>query len=428
MPPLGTPATPANTPTIHWAKCGALTIQPLNITPTGPDTRLTLNGQQVRVLNASLYPYVPNLPGWDFSNLLAKITLTYQAQNPQVVLNVSMTETTDIYSFTSLPKLLGKGGFDVMELDMLYLGFLASSGLINPAKPVGDKPFPVALAAASFGGTLWAIPSWLCMDFIYSRDPGIQQVTSEQGLKTFLKAKPSAVPLIAADFNGSWRMPSIYTNAFVQTYGYGSIAKAQTMPPDAAATNNLSDLLNFCWNVFSSANPCVNKTYHGYAPGTMEQNFALGQSASVVGFSEQSFYINLAQQGPLYVAPMPWAGSPQPLLFADGFVTNSTTCTRPSPCSADADNFVALMTSAGMKAFIVESMDLPAGSPWRTLLVATMPFYQRPEIVNNSMYNQYSKVFPIAGPFPNNYTAAIEQSMDTNICAALKVRVAGYTC
>jgi len=418
----------ANPPTIHWAKCGTLVFQPINVTPNGPDLHLTLNGQQTRTLKVSLYPYIPNLPNTDFSALLTQVRSSYQAQNPQVALIASMDENIDIYDFASLTQLLSSGAFDVIELDMLYIGFLANSGLINPARPVGDKPLPVAMAAATVAGTLWAVPSWLCMDFIYSRDSNVQKVNSVKTLQQFLFARPSSVPVIAADFNGSWRMPSIYTNAYVQTYGKGQIAQAQTMPPDATAMNNLATLVNFCTNVLTMINPCGNRTYHSLTPGTIEAQFALQTVQTVVGFSEQSFYINLALPQQLFVAPMPWAGQPQPLLFSDGFVTNSTSCPTGSTCAGDADALIKLMTSAGMKAYIVESMDLPQGSPWRTLLSATMPFYKRPEIAGNALYQQYTRVFQTAVPFPNNFTATVEQSMDQGVCKALKKGVFGYAC
>ncbi|HEY0525874.1 MAG TPA: hypothetical protein VGD08_20955, partial [Stellaceae bacterium] len=49
---------------IDWAECGTgLRTRKMGITPDGADSRLIVNGQQVRTLKASLYPYIPNVPG-----------------------------------------------------------------------------------------------------------------------------------------------------------------------------------------------------------------------------------------------------------------------------------------------------------------------------------------------------------------------------
>jgi len=422
---------------INWASCGALKTRVMNITPTGPNGRLVLNGQQNRVLNVSLYSFIPNEPfilnaaGATFDTLIAHAIQTYQDKSPQVLLNVQMnllaqnTKPTRIYNFTELPAQLAKDGFDVMEIDTLYLGALVTADVINPAKITGDEPFPVALAASSLKGELWGIPSWLCMDFIYSRDESVRKVTTLQALLKFLNGRP-----MAGTYNGSWRLPSIYINAFVQTHGYGAIDHAMTMPPDPEAIGNLFTVTSTC--AANGVNPCTDATYYSSTtPGVAEQVFARGQADADMSFSEQSFYIDTYQPGNLHAAPSVWGNTPQPLLFSDTFVTSKANCAG-DPCAADAIAFTTMMTGAEMKAYIVQSDDLPGASPWRTLLVATQPFYKLDAIAKTGRYDQFMPVLLHGRPFPNTFTQDIQTDMKYKICKALKDAAAEahttYTC
>lgn len=425
---VGQNTTRSGSPVINWASCGSLTTRAMAITPSGPSQTLALNGQQTRVLDVSLYPYLPTLPTDNFENLVKYVVQTYQAQSPQVLLNAVLNQQVDIYSFTALPTLLGAQGYDVMELDMLYLGFLASSNLINPAQITGSAPLPVGLTGASYQGQLWGIPSWLCMDFIYSGSSSLSQQATLTGLLQFLASMPGNKPALVGDFNGSWRLPSIYINAYVQAHGgYGSISQSMQMPPDTSVITNLVNLTNNC--AYAGSNNCTNNTYHNGANGTTEQVFATGQASNDMGFSEQSFYVNLyGPVSPLYIIPTPWGQTPQPLLFEDAFVTNKTTCAPSTACATDAQNFTTLMTGVAMKNYIVQSQDLPANSPWRTLLVATADFWSQQSIINNAFYSQYRQVFATAQPFPNTFTAALQTSMGNQICSALQAQQPAYVC
>jgi len=414
---------------INWVNCGQLLARPLAVTPGSANQTLFLNSQQTRVLNVSLYSYLPVLAPTNLETLATYVQQSYQSQNPQVLLNVAMDGSGEgpinIYKFDNLPGYLGASGFDVMELDMMYLGFLVNAGLINQQQLPANSPISVAVNASSINNVLYAIPSWLCMDFIYSDNPAIQQVTSLTALQAFLAPTPNTQTQLVADYTGKWRLPSIYLNAYVQTYN--NIQNAFNMPPDRNVIANLVALAGTC--VIGGSNLCIDGTYHGASAGTTEQVFSHAASAADVGFSEQSFYTRLAgTTNSLYVAPMPWGPNPQPLLFADSFVTNSTTCQPTSQCGIDAANLITLMTSVQMKTYITTSQDYPKGTPWRTLLVPYASFYSQQDIANNSLYQQYQQVFQTAQPFPNTWTAAQQASMGAQICAALQASLPNYSC
>jgi hypothetical protein len=418
---------PTNARPINWATCQGLTAQPLYITQTGPNGTLVFNGQQTRVLNASLYAYIPNVPGSTFENLVNQVIQTYQQQNPQVLLNAVMNQDVPIYDFASLPGLFGATGFNTVELDTVMLGTLVSQNLINPAQISGDAPLAQARAGSTINNQLWGVPSWLCTNFIYSANGQITQVTNLGQLLTFLNQMPSGKPKLVGDFNGNWNLPSMYINGYVQTYGYGAIGNAMKMPPDPTVINNIVAFTDTCTS--NNTNNCTNNYYHNQANGTTEQVFATGNASDDMGFSEQSFYVfYYGWNASLYVTVAQWGSQNQPLLYSDTFTTSRATCGPGSACATDATALSTLMTSAAMKNYIVKGQDLPQGSPWRTLLVATQPFYSQPEIMNNAMYQQFTRVFNNGQAYVNNFTAATQQEMTSQICAALQAQRSDYYC
>jgi|GEM_PF-3569480 len=416
--------------TLGWLQCGGVLFPQLKMTADGPDRTLVLTGLQTRALKVALYPYLPTDPTVGFGPLLAHVVATYQQQNPQVVLDAVMTDV-GIYDFGTLPPLLQAGGYDVMELDMLYLGFLAEQKLLNPAALSQQTALPVSTAAATYNGVLYGIPSWLCMDFLFTNDTDFASVTSLDALVATMPRAPNGGMALVGDFNGSWRLPSIYLNAFVQRYGYGSIAKAFDGPIDPATIGDLKTLTTQCATVTLTGNPCINGTIHkddGTNPGASERIFAAGSATADIGFSERSYFIAKAGQPiPTTIIPVPWGNNPQSLLFADSFVTSAANCATGSPCATDATAFTDMMTGLPMRNYIVQAQDLGNGSPWRTLLVSNAAFYQQPEIMNNRLYQQVSKVFEAAQPIPNQFTAQAQTDMAQGVCRGLKA-VTTYEC
>jgi thiamine pyridinylase len=416
-----------NNVVIDWAECGGLQTRAMNVTPQRPDSLILFTGKQTRVLNVALYPDIPSHPNGNFSNLLDHVVNAFQALNPDVLLNAVMADEDAIYSFKDLPPLLGPSGYDVIELDTLYLGFLASRDLITPAKIVGDAPWPVALAASTVADVLYGVPSWLCMDFIFSFSPSLKSVHTLNDLLRFEANSPKSKPALLADYDGSWRLPSIYINAYVQTYGYQNIAKAFVMPADPTVIANLESIVATC--ELELANPCVDGTNHGQPDGAIERVFANGNAGSDMGFSEQSFYVVLNQSiaGNLTIIPATWGEKPQPLLYSDTFVTNKSTCSS-APCQGDSAAFTSLMTGSDMKSYIAFSHDLSPDMPPRHLLVATQPFWDLAEVKNDPIYRQVAAVVQTGQPFPNDFTEQQQLGMDAKICAALKADVPNYNC
>jgi len=417
-------------PVINSVECGNVRTRLMNITPTGPDGILVFNGEQTRTLDVLLYPYIPTLQQGNFTALITYIVNTYQAQNPQVMLNAVMNPNIDIYDFPTLLKLAGPTGYHVLELDMSFLRFLVSNNLIAPVSIRGDQPWPVAAAAATWNGTLYGIPSWLCTNFTYYL---VGDPANRPSWKDLRATVPKGPRLLVSDFDGSWTMPAMYLNSYVQTYGYANIKNAFTAPIDPTVIQNLSALATACNG--DDGNPCIDGRYHNAPDGAVEKAFATGNAYLDIGFSERSFFVLLYQTAPgfLGAAPTQWAGSylSTLLLYTDAFVVNRSRCTSGN-CPGDSQAFTTLMTSAAMKSYIAFSQDLQAGTPPRHLLVATQRFWSLRSVQNDPLYQQFAIV--LAGqpytiqPFPNWFTPAQQQTMYGGVCDALKAIFPKYAC
>jgi hypothetical protein len=112
------------------------------------------------------------------------------------------------------------------------------------------------------------------MDFIFSYSPALKSVHTLNELASFVANSPKNKQALVADYDGSWRIPSIYINAYVQTYGYQNLVKAFSMPPDPAVISNLKTIAGTC--AYSSTNSCIDGTNHGEPDGTIERVFASG--------------------------------------------------------------------------------------------------------------------------------------------------------
>ncbi len=122
--------------------------------------------------------------------MVQRIVNEFQQKNPQILLNAVMTQDLkyDTYTYSNLPNLLGKNGFDLVELDTLMLSYAVDRNLILPASPAisTSKFWEVGLKASSYNHQLYGFPTWLCSYFLFGRDRDIWQVKSVPELVNYL--------------------------------------------------------------------------------------------------------------------------------------------------------------------------------------------------------------------------------------------------
>jgi|SRR5579871_1606935 len=417
---------------LDTAECGGLRTRAMNITPESPDRVLFLNGQQHRVLNALLYASIPTDPKVGFAPLVRWLALSYQAAHSDVLLNLVLDPSIDVYNFSSLENMVfSPNGFDAAEIDTVFLKWLKDQGLIAPAHITGDEPWPVGKVAVTIDGQVYGVPSWLCSDFLFSTGNGFGDIKTFADLQALLAKVPQGRRGLVGDLDGSWTIPAFYIQAFVQSHADMTAAAAAAAPIDAAVIARLAKFGDYC--SLSNGDPCIDGTLHNAMDGAVEHDFVSEQAATDIGFSERSFFLAYYQGVPasLSLTAMPWGDKPDAprLVYTDAFVTNHATCAK-DPCETDAAGFAAFMTSASTKKYIAMARDLPGGAPPRHLIVATKAFYDDDDVRDDAIYSQLASGFLKGNiqPYLTSFTPKLQYDLLSGICPALKQQSPGWIC
>src|SRR5216684_1693980 len=196
---------------LNTVDCGGLRTRAMNVTPESPDRVLFLNGNQRRVVNALLYASIPTDPKAGFTPLIRWLALSYQAAHSDVLLNLVIDPSIDVYSFSNLKNnVFAATGFDVAEIDTVFLKWLKDQSLIAPAHITGDEPLPVGKAAVTIDGQVYGVPSWLCSDFLFSTGSDVRNVKTFPDLQAFLAKVPGNRRGLVGDLDGTWTIPAFY--------------------------------------------------------------------------------------------------------------------------------------------------------------------------------------------------------------------------
>jgi len=399
-------------------ECAGYNVENLNVTPNSPDRYLSFTGQAQHTLSVLLYPYLPTTPEANFQPMVQRIVNEFQHKNPQILLNAVITPDLeyDTYTYNNLPNLLGKNGFDLVELDTLMLGYAVDRNLILPAsQSISTSKFlQVGLEASTYNNQLYGFPTWLCSYFLFGRDLDIWQVKSVPGLLNYLSQKPPVKPRLIANFNSDWNAIGFYLDGYTDLFGFEQVTEALEKPIDPQVMNNLVEMSAEC--VVNGTNGCVND-YYNQDPNAGYQDFLAGAS-SFIGFSENSFYIRLSdtQNLPLFATPAPYGQQLEPLVFADTLAVNSSTCQNPD-CQANAVKFIDYMSSVDTKLWIAFSEDLDRGTPPRRSLPAIKAFYDQPRVQQDELYPQFAPVVKNQNAnFPNSLSENKKIAMYQEIC------------
>lgn len=427
------PSLTSETKMINWVDCGnGLRTRAMNLTVDGPDGVLFLTGQQKRTLNVNLYASIPTDPAKGYASLVRGLTLAYQAKHPEILLNLVLNTGIDTYNFKTLQAVVfGKNGFDVVEIDTVVLDYLVRNQMITETAIKGDEPWPAAKEAATIDGKLYGVPSWLCSDFLFSANNDLASVQTFADLQRYMKKMPKGRRQLVGVLNGTWTIPALYLQAFVQTHPNLASSDALKMPADPQVIDRMVQFGTDC--TINGGNPCTDNRYHDAADGSVERAFANGEAPNDLGFSERSFLLVSDTPTPenLSVIPLPWgdAAGARVFVYSDAFVTNKKTCDS-APCQDDSREFSAFMTSVDIKKYITFSADLPYGAPPRHLLAATKRFYEDDDVKGDWLYSRVVSTFLEKNPraYPNTFSPQSQYDLLLGICTVLNQKSPHWKC
>jgi len=270
-------------------------------------------------------------------------------------------------------------------------------GLIRPWEPTPnpDDWHQAARQAVSLDGTTYGIPHWLCGDFVFTRRQEVARARNAAELRAALDRATTLFHL-AGRISGSWNLPSLYLDAYADTYGADHVTDALRPELDDRALAGLRTVTQAC--TINGSNPCLTADYSNTTAAPYL--FADRQADTVLGYSERLHYIlrRTGRQQGIYLASAPLGDGNHPLLFVDAFVLRKD-CS--GDCEKAARAFTDYMNRPETMSWILMSEDAGATGVPRYLLPATNSAYAAPAVRKDPYYRQMQRITQDARPYPN---------------------------
>lgn len=355
-----------------------------------------------RVLNISIYPYVPDAVG-----VVYAIKEAFEKENPGIALNLSMND----YYYDQRPE---KGGIlfetaDVYEMDSVFFADFVNTGKIQPLPETlvhtVDSMIPVARDAAKRNGISYGVPHWVCGNFMIYRagDFTIERARNLRDLELGFGNAPGLQQGLLLDLKGKSTLGEMYLDSLMDHYGSPEMALSHVdplQPPDSYVEAAMRRAL-----ALEAAGFGRDSDYHD-ATGFYARQFARGDGRALVGYSELLFYAlsesaqscrkedNCIKQSDIRVTDWPLAdeGS-HPVAWVDMFVIDSKVSGQKL---VDAEKFIQFMVRKDTYKMLL----IPGyGEAPRYLLPAREDVYGDPDIQRSApLYSAFRQHFDSADP------------------------------
>jgi len=354
-------------------------------------------------LTVKLFPFLPTVSPSNFGFLLERITREFEAENPEVGLTVIIEQNCyehDAYHMDPEKSMVPTDA-NVFEIDLIRLEEFAP--YLAELTAIDEHVFPAADTAAHLGTKRYAIPTWVCTEFLFGRDPHLKEITSVDDLRGLLDKGVNGHRKLTGDFAGHFTLSALYAHAFVETSDNGprTVGDAMTTELEPNTVTNLARLVAECTDE-KKDNPCIDGKFHSQDADGPLREFQ-GGALALAGYSETLFDVlvreNKTQDRDIVEIDLPLGPHPTPVIWVDGLVINRSNC--PTQCQQDAIAFARYMNRPSTRHWICFSGDLPKGAPPRYLLPARQDFYDLPDVKNDPHYQAFLATVARAVPFPS---------------------------
>lgn len=373
-------------------------------------------------LRVALFPYIPDAAGDSYAKMLSRVEKEFEAENPSVDLILKPMTDDGFYEMEKLTEWLTNdpngGGYHLVEVDTLLLGDLVNANLAAEwqSPPNASDWLPAGFKGVNVGGKVYGVPHWLCGHFIFARDKKITKAKTVTGLLKALNSADPAVPNIAGVLTGSWNMPALYLDAWVDTYGPQNVVSAISTNLDAAVIRSFKLFSRQC--EATGKNPCLDGTF-GDDNDLSAKQFAEGKADAFFGYSERLNFI--LRRGPggarLHLASAPLGEGKRPLLFVDAFVMRRD-CD--ASCREAATKFAAYMNRPQTHEWVLMSLDAGASAVPRYLLPATRSAYKTSRVRRDRYYRTLRKEIEGGHAYPVSGLPAVRKKMRDEILKQLQ--------
>jgi thiamine pyridinylase len=228
-------------------------------------------------LRVALYPYVPLRRA-----LFFELEQAFERDNPGV--NIELVESSELlwdYYSGGLQKVEA----DIFEIDTILLSDMVRAGKVAPLSLPEMGFFDSAIAAVTREGVAYAVPHWVCGNFLFyrKRDTEVADAKSWSSLLEILRERGD---VLLVDFKGRSTLGEWYFSLLSMKLG---IAQAQSTLMSSKAFDSsvfsvLKESLERC-----PAGFCRSENLHDRA-GYYARMFIRGKASVYVGYSESLHY------------------------------------------------------------------------------------------------------------------------------------------
>ena len=221
-------------------------------------------------LRVALYPYVPERHA-----VFTLLSQEFQRRNPGLILQLVEVPADQDYYNGGLAAL----DADVYEIDSILLSDML--GKIAPLQLSLQGFEPTAIQAVTRNGMTYAIPHWMCGNFLFYRkdNAAIRDAATWADLTNQLarQGKPLLIDLFGRLTLGEW-----YITMLADRIGTAPAQAAilSSDIPDPAVVADLSAILSAC-----PAGSCRSKNLHDRT-GYYARAFVRGEGGAYIGYSE----------------------------------------------------------------------------------------------------------------------------------------------
>lgn len=225
-------------------------------------------------VKVALYPYVPGQYA-----VFALLAREFQKQNEGVTLELVEVDPSKDYYDDGLLTLKA----DVYEIDSILLSEMLHK--IAPLDIALNDFAPEAREAVTRNGVVYAVPHWLCGNFLFYRkgDDGIRDAATWTDLLKVLAQRNK--PLLL-DFFGRLTLGEWYITLLADRIGVSAAQQAvlDSDKPDPDVVSDLTKILMACPTGY-----CRSKPFHERT-GFYARAFMRGEAQAYIGYSESLHY------------------------------------------------------------------------------------------------------------------------------------------
>jgi thiamine pyridinylase len=357
-------------------------------------------------VNVLLFPYIPDCSDTEhFSAMKSRFETEFRIGTGYCA-NVSIADPVStanpngiLYDSKALASALTANApaYDIVEVDTVLLGELVESKSIKAWDGVDPADWwPAARSSSTIDGQIWGVPHLMCSEFVIARDPTVLNANTSTALAAALQKLGTPAPNLVGNAKGSWTLPGLYLDAWIDTYPNKDPRNGISTTLDPKVVSPLKVFLDQCKT--NTGNGCLSGVYK--EKNKDAEAFASGSADALFGYSERLHFVLRAAKdaSAIGISPAPAGDGARLLVYTDSLVLRKG-CD--GECAAAGKAFASYLDSATTMKWYLGAEECSTKVPSRYLIPATRSAFDIAEVKSDRLYTMIRPHIETAIPMPN---------------------------